>query len=154
MHKLVNEYQGAFVKDRQILDGVLISSECIDNRLKQKNPGVLCKIDMEKAFDHVKWKSLLRILEKHGFGGRWISWIRWCISSANITMLVNGSNTEKFKPSKGLRQGDALSPFFSCWWWKCCPNCFKMQQGDVKYMVFRWWIMEQWYHTYNLQMIP
>ncbi|XP_026410315.1 uncharacterized protein LOC113305509 [Papaver somniferum] len=47
---------------------------------------------MEKAFDHNKWKTLICILEKHGFGRRWIS-------------------TEKFKPSKGLRQDDSLSPF-------------------------------------------
>ncbi|XP_026410891.1 uncharacterized protein LOC113306132 [Papaver somniferum] len=68
MHKLVSENQGAFVKERQILDGVLIAGECIDSRLKEKKPGVLCKIDMEKAFDRVKWKTMLRILEKHGFG--------------------------------------------------------------------------------------
>ncbi|XP_026458469.1 uncharacterized protein LOC113358980 [Papaver somniferum] len=79
--------------------------------LKFKKPGVVCKIDMEKAFDNVKWKSLLRILEKHGFGSKWIGWMKWCISTSNISILVNGSSTDKFKPSKGLRQGDSLSPF-------------------------------------------
>ncbi|XP_026378384.1 uncharacterized protein LOC113272801 [Papaver somniferum] len=72
MHKLVSDYQGAFVKERQILDGVLIAGECIESRLKEKKPGVLCKIDMEKTFDN---------------------------------------STERIKPSKGLIQGDSLSPF-------------------------------------------
>ncbi|XP_026434791.1 uncharacterized protein LOC113332471 [Papaver somniferum] len=100
MPKLVSEFQGAFIKGKQILDGVLIAGECVDRRLKAKKPGILCNIDMQKAFDNVRWCSLLRILEKHGFGSKWISWIRWCISSTNISVLVNGSSTEKFKPSK------------------------------------------------------
>ncbi|XP_026439726.1 uncharacterized protein LOC113338545 [Papaver somniferum] len=94
MHKLISDYQGAFVKEKQILDGVLIASECIDNRLRDKIPGVLCKVDMEKAFDNVKWISLLRIFEKHGFGRRRINWIEWCISSSHISVLVNGSSTD------------------------------------------------------------
>ncbi|XP_026399463.1 uncharacterized protein LOC113295335 [Papaver somniferum] len=79
MHNLVSDCQGAFIKKKQILDGVLIAGECIDSRLKSKIPCVLCKIDMEKVFDHVKWRSLLMILEKHGIGRKWISWMKWCI---------------------------------------------------------------------------
>ncbi|XP_026400011.1 uncharacterized protein LOC113295893 [Papaver somniferum] len=100
MHKLVSDYQGTFVKEKQILDGVLIASECIDSRLKDKKAGVLCKIDMEKVFDNVKWRSLLRILEKHGFGRKWISWMKWCISSSHISVLVDDTSTDKFKPTK------------------------------------------------------
>ncbi|XP_026416791.1 uncharacterized protein LOC113312248 [Papaver somniferum] len=56
--KLVSNFQGAFVKNKQILDGVLIASECVNSRLKDKKVVVLCKINMEKAFDNVKWKTL------------------------------------------------------------------------------------------------
>ena len=46
-----------------------------------------------------------------GFGSQWLSWIKWCISTASFSILINGSLTGFFPSSRGLRQGDPLSPY-------------------------------------------
>ena len=111
VYGIISESQNAFVKGRQILDSVLIASECIDSRLKVGVPGVLCKMDIQKAYDHVNWEFLLFLLQQCGFSDKWRRWIRCCISSVKFSILINGSPSDFFGSSRGLWQGDPLSPF-------------------------------------------
>lgn len=39
--------------DRQITDAILIAKEVVDDVTRKKGNGLICKLDMEKAFDHV-----------------------------------------------------------------------------------------------------
>ena len=91
MSKLVNTVQNAFVAGRQILDASLIANEVINSITKKKEKGILCKLDIEKAYDTLNWNFLLSSLQKMGFGERWIEWIKWCITTVSFSVIVNGS---------------------------------------------------------------
>lgn len=110
----ISKTQNAFIRGRQILDFVLIANECIDSQLKSGKPEVLCKLNLEKAYDHVSWDFLLYMLRICGFEGKWRSWIAHCISTIRFSILTNCAPNGFFDSSRGLRQGDPLSPHNFC----------------------------------------
>jgi hypothetical protein len=89
--KIISNTQNAFIGDRQILDYVLIANEYVDSQIRSGDPGLLCKLDMEKTYDHANWDFLLYLLHRCGFREKWRAWICFCISTVRFSILVNGT---------------------------------------------------------------
>ena len=70
LDKVISKSQNAFVEGRQILDAVLIANEIVDSSLRKKECGLICKLDIEKAYDTISWEFLLQVMGKMVFGDR------------------------------------------------------------------------------------
>ena len=111
MPDIIEEHQSAFVGGRNLLDGVVVANEVVDDAKRSRKSCCLFKIDFEKAYDSVNWSFLYYMLGRMGFPKRWVKWIKGCVESASISVLVNGSPTNEFQMERGLRQGDPIAPF-------------------------------------------
>jgi hypothetical protein len=110
VYMIVSKSQNSFIRDRKILDHVLITNECLNSRLRSREFGVLCKLNLEKAYNHVNWDFLLYILRLCGFGRKWCSWIAHCILTMLFSILVNNTSTDLLVTLVALKQWDSLSP--------------------------------------------
>ena len=67
LHKLISPWQIAFVPGRKIQENTFLAQEIIHD-MKKKRKGKTSwmgiKIDMEKAYDRVKWKFLARVISQ------------------------------------------------------------------------------------------
>ncbi|XP_031112253.1 uncharacterized protein LOC116016235 [Ipomoea triloba] len=108
---LISPEQAGFVKGRSIQDNILLAMELlqsIDKRCRGCN--VAIKLDMMKAFDRVAWPFLKALLLKFGFSTFFVNLIMQNLTATRFSVLVNGVSSGFFQPSRGVKQGDPLSP--------------------------------------------
>jgi len=92
-----------FLKDRGLLDSVLVANEVVDKFRRYGRSGLFLKVDFQKAYDSVRWAFLYDMLQRLDFHEKCIKWVKGCVKSASLFVWVNGSPTEEFNPGRGLR---------------------------------------------------
>lgn len=101
--KLVGKHQSAFVKGRSIHDNFMLV-QCTARRLHAlREPTVMLKLDISKAFDSVSWSFFVEVLTRMGFGERWLAWICGLLANSSTRIMVNGVPGEPIFNCKGLR---------------------------------------------------
>ncbi|XP_019253806.1 PREDICTED: uncharacterized protein LOC109232489 [Nicotiana attenuata] len=91
---------------------ILLTQEIVtDMRLRTKaGPNVIMKLDMTKSYDRLSWLFLTKVLRRMGFSERFIGMVFGIVSNNCYSILINGQAHGFFKSSRGVKQGDPVSP--------------------------------------------
>jgi len=110
LQQLVSPNQSAFIKGRFIQDNFMLVQQTARFLHQQKQPRILLKLDISKAFDSVSWPFLLEVMQHLGFGPIWRDLVSGLLASSSTQVLLNEIPGNSIVHQWGLRQGDPLSP--------------------------------------------
>ena len=109
--KILTPNQFGFVPSRNSRDAIVAAADCFHVVRKNKfGRNMAIKVDIRKAFDTMRWDFIVAVLHCFGFSNQFVSWILSIFDSARLSIMINGTSHGFFGCSRGVRQGDPLSP--------------------------------------------
>ena len=110
--RLISNVQSAFIPGRLLVENVLLATELVKGyNWKAISKRCMLKVDLRKAFDTLNWSFILNTLEAMDFPPMFRQLIEQCITTTRFSVAINGELCGYFRGTKGLRQGDPLSPY-------------------------------------------
>ena len=103
--KIISPLQFDFMPHRNIQNNTILAHKFLHSfkEKKGKEGLMFLKMDMQKAFDKMKWEFILANMSRLGFHFSWINWIKIYISSSSFSVLLNSNPFGHFSPLRGLR---------------------------------------------------
>ena len=149
---VTSDSQSAFVLGRLITDNITIAFEMVHrvwNRRWGKVGHMTVKLDISKAYDRVEWDFLEKIMTSLGFPVQWMNLAMSTVRSASYSVIVNGESCGYITPSRGIKQGDPLSPYLSYFAPRGSHPCCVGQPLTITWRVF-YLVMEVYvYHIFS-----
>ncbi|PKA46284.1 Putative ribonuclease H protein [Apostasia shenzhenica] len=105
LNPLIAKEQGAFVPERNIADNCILAQEMMHRfRTSDSITGLMAlKIDMEQAYDCMRWDFLLSMFRHFGFPKIWINWVMACIQCPRFAFMFNGLKSPWITAAKPVK---------------------------------------------------
>lgn len=94
---------------------------------------MVVKVDLEKAYDRLRWDFIQDSLVHANFPPALIKLIMDFVSTARMRVLWNGDQSEEFAPSRGIHQGDPLSLYLFVICIECLAHIIRDVVGTNKW---------------------
>ncbi|PNX76781.1 ribonuclease H [Trifolium pratense] len=113
MPSIISPHRTGFVPTRSIHENVVVAQEMVHSMHKMQGRigFVAIKVDLAKAYDRFRWSFIIAVLKEVGIPDSLCSIIMNCITSVTTNVMWHGSRSIFFKPGRGIRQGDPISPY-------------------------------------------